>query len=282
MTGGSRQPVIAALAASSHPVPTIAVTVIGAVLATAVGLDPARILLVAATILTNQLSIGLSNDWLDAQRDRENGRRDKPLARGDVSLAVVRISAISAGSVSIALGFIVSTGSGIANLIFVLSGWLYNAGLKSSVAATAMYAIGFGALPAIATFALPTPSAPAAWAIALGALLGVAAHFANVIPDLEDDRRNGIRALPHMLGARGAGVVTFAVLATASVVALIAPRGSPSLWQWLGGGAGLAIAAAGIGLVLTRPPSRTLFRLIIAAALIDVAVLAAAGDRILA
>ena len=282
MTGATRRPVIAALAASSHPGPTVAVTVIGVVLATAVGLDPARILLVAATILTNQLSIGLSNDWLDAGRDREVGRRDKPLARGDVSLAVVRTSAIAAASVSIALGFIVGPGSGIANVIFVASGWLYNIGLKSSIASTALYAIGFGALPAIATFALPTPSAPAAWAATLGALLGVAAHFANVMPDLEDDRRTGIRALPHMLGARGAGVVTFAVLATASVVALLAPRGSPSLWQWLGAGAGLAITAAGIGLVLTRPPSRTLFRLIITAALINVAVLAAAGDRILA
>ena len=274
--------VIAGLARSTHPGPTVAVTMVGSVVGFAVGLDTLRIGLVALTILTNQLSIGLSNDWLDAARDRAVGRTDKPIARGDVSIVAVRGAAIVTLAVSLATGFFLGTATGLANLLFVSCGWLYNVGLKSSLASTLMYAIAFGALPAIATFALPSPAAPAVWAIALGALLGVAAHFANVLPDLDDDRRTGIRALPHILGPRRAGVFTFVVLAAASVIALIGPRGDASAVQWVGAAACLGIAAAGTALVLTRPPTRALFRLIMAAALVDVVVLAAAGERMLA
>lgn len=271
-----------ALLASTHPGPTVAVTLMSAVLAIAVGLDVWRTLLVVATVLTNQLSIGLSNDWLDAARDRVVGRADKPTVRGDVSVVAVRAAALVTAAVSLVLGFMLGPLSGVANLLFVGAGWLYNAGLKASVYSTLLYAVGFGSLPAIVTGALPQPTSPAIWAIALGALLGAAAHFANVLPDLDDDRRTGIRALPHMLGARRGGVATFVILTAASVIALLGPTDAPGVVQWLGLVSSVALAIAGITVVLTRPPSRLLFRLIIAAALVDVIVLAAAGERMLA
>ena len=58
---------------------------------------------------------------------------------------------------------------------------------KSTIWSWAPYAVAFGLLPAIATLARPTPRWPEPWAIAAGALLGVAAHFANVLPDLATD-----------------------------------------------------------------------------------------------
>ena len=272
---------VAALAASTHPGPTVAVTVIAAVLSIAVGLDAVRAAIVTLVVVLNQLSIGLSNDWLDAARDRENGRADKAIARGDISVAAVRGAAIATAAASLVLGLIVGVGTGLANLGFVAAGWFYNAGVKATVFATLMYAIGFGALPAIVTLARPEPALPAVWALALGALLGVAAHFANVLPDLGDDARTSIRALPHLIGARPAGVTTFLVLLAASVLAFVGPAGGPSAVQWAGLSASIGIAIAGIVLVLIRPPSRLLFRLIIAAALVDVVVLATAGGRML-
>ena len=55
------------------------------------GLEPWRIAVLGAAILL-RLSVGLSNDAIDAPRDTATGRTDKPIARGDVSLraAVVR------------------------------------------------------------------------------------------------------------------------------------------------------------------------------------------------
>ena len=77
-----------ALALSCHPVPTVAVTAMGTVLAVAAG-DPAGVcLLVLLAVLTGQLSIGWSNDLIDVGRDRAAGRTDKPFASGAVPARV--------------------------------------------------------------------------------------------------------------------------------------------------------------------------------------------------
>jgi hypothetical protein len=56
------------LALSSHPGPTATVTVLAAGLAVALGYGLGRVIAVALAVLLGQLSIGLSNDWIDAGR----------------------------------------------------------------------------------------------------------------------------------------------------------------------------------------------------------------------
>ena len=121
----------------------------------------------------------------------------------------------------------------------------------------------------------------APWAIAAGALMGAAAHFANVIPDLEDDSRTGIRGLPHRLGMRGSGLTAFGVLAVAGLVVALAPAGSPDAWQWLGLAATLLIVVIGLALVAARRATRLMFVLIIVAALVTVVMLVISGERML-
>ncbi|WP_349897073.1 UbiA family prenyltransferase [Parafrigoribacterium soli] len=273
---------VVSLLLSTHPGPAIAVTVVAVVLGMAVGLEPWRVVLLGLAVLANQFSVGLSNDWLDAERDAAVGRRDKPVARGWISTRAVRGAAFATAAVAIALTLPLGLPATLAHAVFILSAWGYNLGLKSTALSVLPYVLSFGLLPLIATLALPTPGVAAGWAMTLGALLGVAAHFANVLPDLEDDRVTGVRGLPHRLGGRVSGIVTYLVLAAASVVALRGPRGPVGWLQFAGAAIGIAIAVAGIALVVTRPPSRLLFQLIILAALIDVAELALAGERLLA
>ena len=72
----------AGLALSCHPLPTIAVTAISAGLAALAGLSPARGALVVAAVFAGQLSIGWSNDAIDAARDRASrSDRTNPLRR---------------------------------------------------------------------------------------------------------------------------------------------------------------------------------------------------------
>lgn len=272
---------IVSLLRSTHPGPAVAVTVVAIVLGFAVGLDPWRIALLGLAVLANQFSVGLSNDWIDAERDAAVGRRDKPVARGWISAAAVRNGAFAAAAAAILLTLPLGLPATLAHAVFVVSAWGYNLGLKGTALSVLPYVVSFGLLPAIATLSLPNPEPAAGWATALGALLGVAAHFANVLPDLDDDRVTGVRGLPHRLGGRVSGVVTYLVLGVASVVALLGPGGAIGWPQWLGLAVGAAIAAVGIILVLTRPPSRLLFQLIIVAALLDVIQLAFAGDRLL-
>ncbi len=269
-----------ALALSSHPGPTLAVSAITLLLGADAGLGPGRLMLLGSAVLLGQVSVGLSNDWLDADRDRAAGRGDKPVAAGLVTAAMARAAAFVAAALAIALTVPLGPGATLAHAVFIASAWTYNLGLKNTMASVLPYIVSFGILPLIVTLARSVPAFAAPWAIALGALLGVAAHFANVLPDLEDDRRTGIRGLPHRLGRRTSGVFYFLVLAVAAVVALAGPAGAPSLLRWAGFALTLAIAAGGMILAVTRKPGRLLFRLIIAAALVVVAMLVLSGQRL--
>lgn len=272
------------LFASSHPGPTVAVTVLAVVLGSAVGLSPARIVLLAVVVFVGQLSIGWSNDWLDARRDRRSGRADKPVARGEVSVSTVRLAALMAGAASLPLSASLGWAAAASHVLFLVCGWAYNLGLKSTAWSVVPFVVGFGALPAVVTFAAVPPIIPAPWTLAVGGLFGVAIHFTNALPDLEDDLRTGVRGLPHRLGARIAGRTAFLALGLAGVVAVLGQSGifvgaptAPPIIGVLGGAGVLALVAWGIVLVGTRAPDRLLFRLIIGAALLVAVVLAAAG-----
>ncbi|MEO6505469.1 MAG: UbiA family prenyltransferase [Terrimesophilobacter sp.] len=276
---------LVSLALASHPGPTIAVTTVAVVLGVGVGMDAARLVLLGVAFLCNQVSVGLSNDWLDAPRDRVVGRGDKPVALGWISAATVRTASFCFAGAAVAFTVPLGVAATLVHVVFIASAWGYNLGLKSTPLSVLPYALSFALLPLVVTLSLPEPKPAAWWAMGMGAMLGVAAHFTNVIPDLGDDRRTGVRGLPHVLGRVWGGVVTFLALVAAAVLAVVgtAPTatGRVNGVQWIGFGATLVIAALGIVLIMTRRPTRLLFRLIIAAALIDVVVLAWLGERLI-
>ena len=268
---------------ASHPGPAVAVTFVTVILAAGVGVDTARIVLVGAAMLAGQLSIGWSNDWIDADRDVAVARADKPIASGLVSRSAVRGAAIAAVVVAVPLSLLLGPLAALVNIIGIASGWSYNAWLKRTPASGVPYLVTFGTLPLFVTLSLSEPRPAAWWAIVVGALLGFGAHFANVLPDLDDDARTGVRGLPHILGRRPSSVVAFASLAIASLVASIGiGSAAPGLIlvAVIGLVAGVVIAVAGIILALTRPPTRLLFQLIIASAVVDVVLLTTAGSSL--
>lgn len=270
-----------ALAKSSHPVPGLAVTAITVVLAIGVGLEPWRVVLVGAVMLLGQVSVGLSNDWVDAARDRAVGRTDKPVAAGAISTALARNVAFSTATLGILLTIPLGAAATAAHTVFIVSAWGYNLGLKSTVASVVPYIVSFGLLPAIVTLSLPEPLLPSGWAIAAGSLLGVAAHIANVLPDLDDDRATDVRGLPHRMGQKASALVIAGSLAAASCSIVLGIGGAGPL-DYVGLAATIAIAVLSAVLVIVRPRSGAVFRLIMACALLNVILLAAAGPRILA
>ncbi|WP_405218943.1 UbiA family prenyltransferase [Agrococcus sp. Ld7] len=279
-----------ALALSSHPGPTVAVTALSAVLGVAVGMAPLRVVALALAILAGQLSIGWSNDWIDAERDRAVGRSDKPVAQGLVTVGTVRAAALVAFAVSVAISFWLGVGAGLAHLVLVASGWAYNAGLKRTAWSVVPFIVSFGLLPTVVTLALPEPVVAAPWAIAVGAVFGISIHFTNVLPDLADDARTGVVGLPHRLGRVVSGVVAFVALAVAALLVLVGPwvsdvlagaGATPSPVAIGGLAASLAIATWGIVLVVRRPPSRLLFQLVIVASLLIAVQLGLSGTRLI-
>jgi 4-hydroxybenzoate polyprenyltransferase len=248
-----RATTLTSLARACHPGPTLAVTTLTALLAVGAGHGPATGALVTAAVGTGQLTIGWSNDLIDAGRDRVVGRLDKPLAAREVSETVVRTATAVAGVLCVLLSLACGAASAAVHLVLgVGSGWAYNLGLKRTTWSAAPYAVAFGTLPAVVTLALPTPVWPAPWVLVAGALLGVGAHLLNALPDLADDERTGVRGLPHRLGPGAVRRLAPAVLVAASVVALLGPPGpaSPLAWAVLGLCLGLAaVAVTGRGRV---------------------------------
>ncbi len=276
------------LALSTHPGPSAAVTVLAVVLGVGVGLPGSTVALLGLAILFGQLSIGLSNDWIDAGRDAAVGRTDKPVGQGLISLALVRGAALTCAALTVVFSVTLGLAAGGVHLLLVASGWLYNAGLKRTPVSVLPFMVSFGLLPAVATLSLPAPQFAAWWALAVGAVFGVSVHFTNVLPDLNDDARTGVRGLPHRLGRIASGLVAFGALALAAVLLLVGPRigagdaGAVPVIAIVGFLVSEAIAVWGVVLVLTRPPGRLMFQLVIAASLLIAVQLALSGTQLVA
>lgn len=254
----------------------MAVTAIAAGLAQATG-GPAVV--VGLAFLSGQLTTGWTNDWLDRDRDRASDRRDKPVVRGDVPAAVVGQAAALAGLLCVPLSLAMGVAAGTAHLVAVASAFAYNARLKSTALSWAPYALSFGLIPSIVTLAAEDVRAPL-WATAAGALLGVGAHLANALPDLDDDAATGVRGLPHRLGATLSAALSAVLLLAATVLLALGPDGEPGVLGW--GAVGVAGLVTAVGLVLARRPgSRTAFLAAIVVALVDVALLLVRGADLL-
>lgn len=259
---------------SSHPGPVAAVTALTIALAISVGMEPWRVALLGAAMLFDQLSVGFSNDWIDASRDSAVGRADKPIARGAISVAAIRFSAWICLALALALTAPLGVLALSAQALALGSAWLYNAWLKRTAFSVAPFILSFGTLPAIVTLSLAHPVLPAGWALGAGSMLGVAAHFSNVLPDLAADSATGVRGLPHRLGARVSGLVIAGALVAASALLLV---GAPDVLHAVGLAAAVVVGLWCVALVVRGRVTRLLFRLIIIAAVLDVALLVASG-----
>src|SRR5665811_2394229 len=128
----SSSQLIRALALSCHPIPSVAVTAISAGLVALADLPIDRGALVTGAVFTGQLSIGWSNDYLDAERDRAVLRSDKPVATGAMEPRVAGIAAVVALILTLALSAALGWPGGAAALATVLCAWAYNLGLKAT------------------------------------------------------------------------------------------------------------------------------------------------------
>lgn len=264
----TRQTVLPLLRAA-HLGPGLAVTTLTALLGSSSRLRPREIAASTAAVFLGQLSIGWGNDLVDAARDREVARADKPLAAGEVGVPVVAgalaTSLVGCAVASASLG----RRSALTHLVLgVGPAHAYNLGLKSTVWSWAPYAVAFGALPSVVSQAGGDRRPSPAWITAPAAALGVCAHVLNALPDLAQDDATGVRGLPHLLGARRGQQLATALLGLASVAIVLGPTGSPSPAAWS------ALAANGVlGAVALQGSGRTPFRAAIGIALIDAGLL---------
>jgi 4-hydroxybenzoate polyprenyltransferase len=232
--------------------------------------------LLGAAILCGQASIGWANDYVDADRDREVMRPDKPVARGEVSAALVGRSATAALVATVPLSLAVGWRPGAAHLVAVGSAWLYDLRLTQTWASWTPYALSFGLLPVIIAASLTGSPRPQALIVGVAACLGVAAHFANTVGDTDDDARTGVRGLPQRIGPRASVAVAAATVVAASVLLVPATRGAVASLV----ASGIAVTSLPVAAFARRRRHAAFGAVMAAAGALVVAFILAGGDHL--
>ena len=167
---------------------------------------------IAFGVFTGQLIVGWSNDLYDYEDDLKHNRVKKPLVSGVISrkyltnwLRFMVPFAVVANLLG-PLGF----KGGLVYMFGISMGVAYNFYFKYNRFSWLPYALAFAALPSCV--AISKGVTPPTWMWLGGAIFGSAAHFINVIKDMDQDRASGIGGLPQRLGKRNSIVAAIALI----------------------------------------------------------------------
>jgi 4-hydroxybenzoate polyprenyltransferase len=203
------------------------------------GADPARIALLAVSMLLLQFGIGAANDWADAAADA-TARPSKPIPAGLIRRPAAARIAWGAAAAGLALAALAGlptlavAGAGLA------TGLVYDLRLKRTRWSWLPYAVGIPLLPVFAWVGA-TGSLPVSFAVLVPIAMaaGAALAVANAVADVEGDLAAGIETVATSLGldrARriGGALAGLVILAALTSAALL---GGDAAW--------LAVAAGG-------------------------------------
>lgn len=169
---------------------------------------------IAFGVFTGQLVVGWSNDLYDYADDLKHNRQNKPLIAGAVSRGYLTKwlrFMVPFSFVANLLGPLGFKG-GLVYMFGVSMGVAYNFYFKYNVFSWLPYALAFAALPSCVVIS-KGQDVPV-WMWLGGAIFGTAAHFINVIKDMDQDRASGIGGAPQRIGKRNS------ILAAAILIAL--------------------------------------------------------------
>lgn len=212
---------------ASHAAPTIAVTIVFTLFAWTLGWRSWALVGVLVTVFIGQLSVGWSNDAFDAPTDRRGNREDKPTLAYGIAPRALWISALVALIASSALSWIVAGAIGGTFHVFALAmAWLYNTVLSRTWWSWLPYALAFGVVPAFLCYGF-NGQAPKVWMVAMFAIVGVSAHIANALPDIDADKAAGSQGFVISLGSKKATRLCWALLVAGTMIlAVVSSRSS--------------------------------------------------------
>lgn len=197
---------------ASHFGPTLIVTTISWFFAAHYWWEgPAYV--IAFGVFTGQLVVGWSNDLYDYKDDLMHNRQNKPLVSGVISQGYLKrwltfmVPFTFVANLLGPLGF----KGGLVYMFGISMGVAYNFYFKFNLFSWLPFALAFAALPSC--IAISKDVTPPVWMWLGGALLGSAAHFINVIKDMDQDRASGIGGAPQRIGKRASIAVAALLIA---------------------------------------------------------------------
>lgn len=175
---------------------------------------------IAFTVFTGQLVVGWSNDLYDFADDQKHQRLNKPLVSGVITEKYLRSWLIFMVPFSFVVNILGPLGfkGGLLYWLGIGCGVAYNFYFKFTFLSPLPFAVAFAILPSC--IAISKDVTPPLWMWLGGALLGSAAHFVNVLKDLDQDRASEIKGLPQIVGKK-ASITIAAVLSVIALVVLV-------------------------------------------------------------
>ena len=251
---------------ATHIGPTMAVTVISLLLASSLWWEgPA--LVIAFGIFLGQLLVGFTNDLYDYQDDLKHNRTDKPLVSGKITTSQLKsaIKIVTPLMILVNLFGPLGIKGGLIYLLGVGLGVSYNFYFKFTLLSPLPYALAFAAL--VAAIVVATDRTPPLWLLISSACLGVAAHFANVIKDINEDLKSEIIGLPQKLGKKASRVI-IGILLIGTTLLLNSVTPSPVLLS-------IGLVAAVITIFAS---DKLIFKALIMTVIVDLILLLTATD----
>ncbi len=245
-----------------HPFPTllnVAATAGLAFVAAHGTPDASTLIRMLAVMFCAQSAIGVTNDVFD--RDLDAAMKPwKPVASGVVPMnAAIALAFAFIAATAVLASTLGAAGFALA-MLGMSCGLVYDAWLKRSLFSVVPFMVAIPTLPLFVWASLDVWDDALWWLLPLGALIGVALHLANTLPDIDDDARFGVRGLAHRLGARGSmrlGWTSFGLALALS--AALAPVLGYEVRTYVAAAAfGAACLAASIGLYLRRGDAASL------------------------
>ena len=261
--------ILLALLNACHLGPTLTVTITSFLLATNLWWEgPAYI--IAFGVFLGQLLVGFTNDLNDYQDDLKHNRFNKPLVSGRITEKQLRTAIKIVAPLAVVVNVFGPLGikGGLIYLFGVGMGISYNLYFKSTLLSPLPYAIAFAAL--VACIVVATDRNPPLWLMAAASLLGVAAHFANVLKDLDQDLTSGIKGFPQRLGKKYSRVIVSTLLITTTLLLNYINPNTPLLVIGL-------IAA----IITSFAPNKLMFSALMITAIIDVVLMLNAAGKLI-
>ena len=168
---------------------------------------------IAFGVFTGQLVVGWSNDLYDYADDLKHNRLNKPLVAGTITQKYLMKWLRFMVPFSVIANLLGPLGvkGGLVYMFGISMGVAYNFYFKYNVFSWLPYALAFAALPSC--IAISKDITPPVWMWLGGAIFGSAAHFINVIKDIDQDRLSGIGGLPQRIGKRNSIFVAALLIA---------------------------------------------------------------------
>ncbi len=158
--------------------------------------------LVVTAHLAMQLSIAVLNDYCDRQRDVLS-KKTKPIVHGLIHPQEALLASILLMVIMLFLLLPLNPLALLISLLYLACAQGYNLGLKVTPMSGMVFALAIPLIPVYAFVGMGRVIPFLFWLVPVGALLGVALHLANALPDIEEDAASHARTLAVLLGVRG-------------------------------------------------------------------------------